>query len=82
MKRSTFLKLKLSEAQFITRALLKTGHPVLAHVIPMRRCNLACTYCNEYDDFSAPVPLEEMLRRLDSWPNSVPRSSPSPAASR
>jgi len=31
----------------------------------MRRCNLACTYCNEYDDFSPPVPLEDMVRRLD-----------------
>ena len=65
MKRSTFLKLKLSEAQFIARALLKTSHPVLAHVIPMRRCNLACAYCNEYDRTSDPVPLEEMRRRLD-----------------
>src|SRR5262249_26110235 len=35
------------------------------HIIPMRRCNLACTYCNEFDDFSAPVPLEEMFRRID-----------------
>ena len=44
MKRSTFLKLKLREARFITRALMRTDHPVLAHIIPMRRCNLACTY--------------------------------------
>jgi MoaA/NifB/PqqE/SkfB family radical SAM enzyme len=65
MRRSKFLSIKLREARFITRALFSTDHPVLAHVIPMRRCNLACTYCNEYDDFSAPVPLEEMLRRLD-----------------
>lgn len=65
MKRSTFLKLKLREAQFITRALMSTRHPVLAHVIPMRRCNLACAYCNEYDRTSDPVPLEEMKRRLD-----------------
>ena len=27
--------------------------------------NLACTYCNEYDDFSAPVPTAEMIRRID-----------------
>ncbi len=65
MKRSTFLKLKLREAGFISRALLSTRHPVLAHVVPMRRCNLACAYCNEYDRTSDPVPLEEMLRRLD-----------------
>src|SRR4051794_28401893 len=42
-----------------------TDHPVLAHIIPTRRCNLACTYCNEYDDFSKPVPTDEMLRRID-----------------
>src|SRR5918911_5504179 len=66
MKRSTFLKLKLREARFITRALMKTDHPVLAHVIPMRRCNLACTYCNEFDKTSDPVPLEAMKSRLDA----------------
>ena len=65
MKRSSFLKLKAREAHFITRALLSTRHPVLAHVVPMRRCNLACTYCNEFDKTSDPVPLEEMQRRLD-----------------
>jgi MoaA/NifB/PqqE/SkfB family radical SAM enzyme len=31
----------------------------------MRRCNLACAYCNEYDDRSKPVPLDEMFERLD-----------------
>jgi MoaA/NifB/PqqE/SkfB family radical SAM enzyme len=65
MKRSTFLRLKLREASFISRALLSPNHPVLAHVIPMRRCNLACGYCNEYDKVSEPVPLEVMKRRLD-----------------
>jgi len=33
--------------------------------VPIRRCNLACTYCNEYDAVSDPVPLDEMLRRID-----------------
>jgi MoaA/NifB/PqqE/SkfB family radical SAM enzyme len=47
------------------RALASTDHPLLAHIIPIRRCNLACTYCNEFDDFSKPVPTEEMLRRID-----------------
>ncbi|HEX3822447.1 MAG TPA: radical SAM protein [Candidatus Sulfotelmatobacter sp.] len=46
-------------------ALASTDHPLLAHIIPMRRCNLACTYCNEFDDFSKPVPLDEMYRRID-----------------
>src|SRR5258705_8926101 len=47
------------------RALLHTGHPILVHIVPMRRCNLACAYCNEYDAVSQPVPLPLMLRRLE-----------------
>jgi MoaA/NifB/PqqE/SkfB family radical SAM enzyme len=47
------------------RALASTEHPLLAHIIPVRRCNLACTYCNEFDDFSKPVPTDEMFRRID-----------------
>jgi len=65
MRRSKFLKLKVREASFITRALLSSRHPVLAHIIPMRRCNLACGYCNEYDHSSTPVPLDVMKSRLD-----------------
>src|ERR1700741_4512534 len=55
----------LRGVKMVARALASTDHPLLAHIIPMRRCNLACTYCNEFDDFSAPVPLEEMYRRID-----------------
>src|SRR5437899_6205463 len=46
-------------------ALTSTDHPLLAHIIPIRRCNLACKYCNEYDDFSKPVPTEIMFQRVD-----------------
>lgn len=65
MKKSTFLNLKLREAAFIARGLASSKHPVLAHIIPMRRCNLACGYCNEYDNYSQPVALDEMRARLD-----------------
>ena len=65
MVQSTFLKRKFREAAFISRALLSTNHVVLAHIIPMRRCNLACGYCNEYDHSSNPVPLDVMKRRID-----------------
>jgi MoaA/NifB/PqqE/SkfB family radical SAM enzyme len=47
------------------RAFVSSEHPILAHVIPIRRCNLACQYCNEFDDFSKPVPTATMFRRLD-----------------
>jgi MoaA/NifB/PqqE/SkfB family radical SAM enzyme len=49
----------------VVRALAGTSHPVLVHVIPMRRCNLSCAYCNEYDEVSKPVPLPVLRRRLD-----------------
>src|SRR6476620_9176819 len=47
------------------RRRIKAEHPLLAHIIPVRRCNLACTYCNEFDDFSPPVPIETMYQRID-----------------
>ena len=40
-------------------------HPVLAHIIPIRRCNLSCTYCNEYDDVSAPVATDVIIHRIN-----------------
>jgi uncharacterized radical SAM superfamily Fe-S cluster-containing enzyme len=47
------------------RAFLDKHHPVLAQIVPMRRCNLACGYCNEYDKVSQPVPLPTVLAWLD-----------------
>jgi MoaA/NifB/PqqE/SkfB family radical SAM enzyme len=49
----------------IAKGLLSSTHPVLAHIIPTRRCNLSCSYCNEYDSSSKPVEVEAVLRRLD-----------------
>jgi len=65
MKRSNQLKLWWRELQMIARGLASTKHVLLAHIIPTRRCNLACGYCNEYDDFSPPIPTDEMIRRID-----------------
>lgn len=56
---------KVRELALVGRALLFTDHPVMAQIIPSRFCNLSCDYCNEYDKVSAPVPLEEMYRRID-----------------
>jgi MoaA/NifB/PqqE/SkfB family radical SAM enzyme len=53
------------ELRMVASALLHTGHPVLAQIVPARFCNLSCAYCNEYDKVSEPVPLEEMCRRID-----------------
>src|SRR2546423_7529883 len=60
---------KMRQAQMIATALKSRHHPILAQIIPVRRCNLACTYCNEFDAVSAPVPLDEMLRRVDLLAN-------------
>ena len=65
MKWQNKLKLRWREVQMIARGLASTKHVLLAHIIPTRRCNLACGYCNEYDDFSPPVPTGVMLRRID-----------------
>src|ERR1700686_2351946 len=59
------LNRRFREWRMLAKGVLSTDHPVLAHIIPIRRCNLACAYCNEYDDFSPPVPLATMRRRLD-----------------
>ena len=65
-RRLRFLRTRARELKMIGKALVSTKHPILVHIIPMRQCNLACTYCNEFDDFSKPVPLEEMKKRLDA----------------
>ncbi len=64
-RRARFARSRTRELLKIGKALISTKHPFLVHIIPMRRCNLDCGYCNEYDDVSKPVPLEEMKRRLD-----------------
>src|ERR1700685_2489940 len=64
-RRAKALHRNLRGASMTARALASPDHPLLAHIIPVRRCNLACTYCNEFDDFSKPVPTEEMFRRID-----------------
>lgn len=56
---------KLRETRMFVRAMQSSSHPILAQIVPIRRCNLDCAYCNEYDRTSAPVPLEIMLRRID-----------------
>ncbi len=53
------------EVRMFVRAMASSSHPILAQIIPIRRCNLACTYCNEFDKYSPPVSTGEMLRRID-----------------
>jgi len=59
------LSRRMRELRLITYGALHTDHPVMAHIVPIRRCNLACSYCNEYDDYSKPVPIDVMIGRIN-----------------
>jgi MoaA/NifB/PqqE/SkfB family radical SAM enzyme len=59
------VKRRVRMARVIAKAIKSRQHPILAQVVPMRRCNLSCSYCNEFDKTSAPVPTDEMLARID-----------------
>ena len=56
---------KWRETKMVARGFQSAGHPILAQIVPIRRCNLACTYCNEYDKHSPPVALATMRERID-----------------
>lgn len=56
---------RIREARALARALQSPFAPFVAQIIPTRRCNLACTYCNEFDHVSDPVPFAELQRRID-----------------
>ena len=47
------------------RGLVHTSHPLLVQIIPIRRCNIDCGYCNEYDKVSEPVPTPVLKARID-----------------
>jgi MoaA/NifB/PqqE/SkfB family radical SAM enzyme len=49
-----------------SRVIFSRRRPMLAHVVVTRYCNLDCAYCSEYDKVSKPVPLPEILARIDA----------------
>lgn len=50
--------------RFLARAATSRYRPLLAQMVVTRRCNLSCGYCNEYDDFSPPVPVERLQSQI------------------
>ena len=56
---------RFREARLLARAFQFPHRPIVAQIIPTRRCNLSCTYCNEFDHVSEPVPLDQLLARID-----------------
>ncbi len=65
MRKVPRMQRRWREARMFVRAMVSAHHPILAQIVPIRRCNLACTYCNEFDKDSPPVPTEQMLKRID-----------------
>jgi MoaA/NifB/PqqE/SkfB family radical SAM enzyme len=49
-----------------SRVLTSRRRPMLAHLVVTRYCNLECAYCAEYDKVSKPVPLDDLLARVDA----------------
>src|SRR5260370_10339784 len=56
---------RMRELRLIARGAFSARHPIMAHIIPIRRCNLSCAYCNEYDDVSKPVPTDVVIKRIN-----------------
>jgi MoaA/NifB/PqqE/SkfB family radical SAM enzyme len=56
---------KARSVREFVRGLVHTSHPLLVQIIPTRRCNIDCGYCNEYDKVSDPVPTPVLKHRID-----------------
>ncbi len=65
MPKASSLSRLMRGVKHTVRTFTSTKHPILVHIVPMRRCNLSCTYCNEYDKTSDPVNIDVMLKRID-----------------
>jgi MoaA/NifB/PqqE/SkfB family radical SAM enzyme len=65
LKLLTAVTRKSRSVREFVRGLTHTAHPLLVQIIPIRRCNIDCGYCNEYDKVSPPVPADILNRRID-----------------
>jgi MoaA/NifB/PqqE/SkfB family radical SAM enzyme len=61
----TMASRKARSTREFLRGLFDTSHPLLVQIIPIRRCNIDCGYCNEYDKVSPPIPADTLKRRID-----------------
>jgi MoaA/NifB/PqqE/SkfB family radical SAM enzyme len=59
------LSRRIREWRIVKAAAMDQDRPMLAHIVPTRRCNLACGYCNEYDGSSDPVTTDLVMQRVD-----------------
>lgn len=64
-RRFRALARRFREAKALATAFQSPHRPIVAQIVPIRRCNLSCTYCNEFDRTSNPVPCDELRQRID-----------------
>ncbi len=55
----------LKTARRALNAMWRPESPLLAQLVVIRRCNLGGGYCNEYDGHAPPIPVDELLARVD-----------------
>ncbi len=60
---------RLRQLRVIAKGIASTSHPILAQLVLIRRCNLACSYCNEFDHYSEAIPIETIGNRIDKLAN-------------
>ncbi|MBS2024211.1 MAG: radical SAM protein [Deltaproteobacteria bacterium] len=49
---------------FAQAALFDPYRPLMANLVVIRRCNLSCSYCTEYDSVSPPVAFDTLQKRV------------------
>lgn len=47
------------------KAMVVPATPILVQMVVIRRCNLTCSYCNEYDEHSPPLSTDLLKRQID-----------------
>ena len=65
MRLATTTTRGIRACQKFVHGLMRTEHPLLVHLIPIRRCNIDCGDCNEYDKVSPPVDFDILTARID-----------------
>jgi MoaA/NifB/PqqE/SkfB family radical SAM enzyme len=63
------LRRRYRQARMLAQSFRYPKRPIVAHLIPTRRCNLSCAYCNEFDDYSKPVATSDLVSRIDLLAN-------------
>src|SRR5262245_13279548 len=64
-RRVAYIHRRFREWAVVGKGLVSTRHPLMAHIIPIRRCNLSWTYCIGYVGLSRPGRVGRRRHRSD-----------------